>query len=560
MSTRWVLAPIPAAAATLERAGLPAWLATLLGRRGLNTEAEVRCFLEPSLADLHDPALLPDLGASVDRLMAARAAAELVAVIGDYDVDGVTASAQLLAVFQACGITARPIVPHRRREGYGFQPAHADRAAAVGCGLIVTVDCGSTSAPAVERAGELGIDVVVTDHHLTDGGLPAGTLEVNPARVDSRYPYRYLCASGIAFKLAHSLAVRCDRRVPAASLLRMACLGTIADLVPLTGENRVIAALGLRALPDTPSPGLQALMGLAGVRGRVTAEDVGFRIGPRINAAGRMASAEEALELLLTRDRLQARRQAARLDAWNQDRRAAQRIATESALERFDETALPPILVGWDASWHAGVVGISAGQVARRYHRPTLLLQVDGDTAKGSGRSIAGINLHGFLKRWAGRLERFGGHEQAVGLTAPLEELPGLAAEWTEAAAEEWPAELLERVLEYEWEFAPDELDRQLLHRLEQLEPYGMGNRRPLLRSGPLRLVAAPREFGDGHLKGSAATPGGRTLAVLGWRWAERAAALAGPFDALGHLEHDAYLDAPVLRLVDARPSGLGSA
>jgi single-stranded-DNA-specific exonuclease len=280
----------------------------------------------------------------------------------------------------------------------------------------------------------------------------------------------------------------------------MACLGTIADLVPLTGENRVIASLGLRALPDTPSPGLQALMSLSGVGARVTAEDVGYRIGPRINAAGRMASAESALELLLTRDRLQARQEAARLDDWNRERQAAQRAATQSAVERFDETALAPILVGWDEDWHAGVVGISAGQVARRFNRPTLLLQTEGELAKGSGRSIPGINLHGFLKRWSGRLDRFGGHEQAVGLTVSLAELPTLAEEWVAAAGTEWPTELLERVLEYEWEFAPDELDRDLLAALERLVPFGMGNRRPLLRTGPLRLFGTPRTFGDGHL------------------------------------------------------------
>jgi single-stranded-DNA-specific exonuclease len=559
LSTRWAPAPVPAASATLERSGLPPWLAAVLSRRGLTTPSDVQDFLEPSLANLHDAALLPDLHPALDRLTAAREAGERVAIVGDYDVDGVTASAQLVAVLQACGVAVLPIVPHRHREGYGFQAGHAERAAGEKCGLIVTADCGSTSVAAVERARGLGVDVLVTDHHLTDGGLPAGTLEVNPARADSRYPYRYLCASGIAFKLAQAFAARCRREVPAESLLRMACLGTIADLVPLTGENRVIAALGLRALPDTPSPGLQALMSLSGVRGAVTAEDVGFRIGPRINAAGRMASAEEALDLLLTRDRLRARQQASRLDAWNQDRQAAQRAATKSALERFDADPVPPLLVGWDPEWHAGVVGISAGQVARHYHRPTLLLQADGATAKGSGRSIQGINLHGFLKRWAGRLERFGGHEQAVGLALPLADLPALAAEWT-AAAEAWPPELLARVMEYEWEFTPDELDRDLLHALERLEPFGMGNRRPLLRTGPLRLFGAPRTFGDGHLKGSAATPGGRTLAVLGWHWAERAEDLGGTFDALGHLERDSYVDAPVLRLVDARPSAVGSA
>ncbi|MDH3404686.1 MAG: single-stranded-DNA-specific exonuclease RecJ [Acidobacteriota bacterium] len=561
MSVRWQRAPLPAGATPLAAGGLPDWLAAMLARRGIQTAAAAEAFLEPSLADLHDPARLPDLEAALERLLRARAAGEKVAVVGDYDVDGVTASAQLLAVLRACGVAAEAVLPHRHKEGYGFQPVHAERARALGCALVVTADCGSTSHAAVERAGELGLDVIVTDHHLTAGDLPAGTLEINPARADAEYPYRHLCASGIAFKLASAFAARCERPVRTESLLRMACLGTIADLVPLTGENRTIAALGLRALPETPSPGLQALMAGAGVGRPVTAEDVGYRLGPRINAAGRMDAADTALDLLLSRDRRAAREAAARLEEWNRERRTAQARTTAAAVERWQgDGELPAILVGWDPDWHAGVVGISAGQVARHYHRPALLLQVRGELAKGSGRSIPGIDLHAFLHRWGDRLERFGGHEQAVGLTVTLASLPLLAAEWAAAAGAEWPPEALERVHEYEWEFAPDALGRELEAALRRLEPFGMGNRRPLLRTGPLALLAAPRLFGEGHLKGTVRTPGGRLLAILGWGWAARAAELERPFEALVHLEHDKYLDAPVLRLRDVRPPAAASA
>jgi single-stranded-DNA-specific exonuclease len=533
----------------------------MLARRGIASPEEARSFLRPSIEDLHDPMLLPDIEPALERLERARSAGEGVAIVGDYDVDGVTASAQLLAVFRACGLSAHPVMPSRHKEGYGFQPVHVDRALGLGCSLVVTADCGSTSHAAVEHGGAVGVDVIVTDHHLTDGSLPAGTPEVNPARTDAEYPFPHLCASGIAFKLSSVFAQRCGRTVPRQSLLRMACLGTIADLVPLTGENRAIAALGLQALPDTPSLGLQALMSAAGVRRPVTAEDVGFRLGPRINAAGRMDSADTALELLLTRDRRAAGEGAARLEEWNTERRAAQAEATAGAIERWAEREdIPPILVGWHPDWHSGVVGISAGQVARHYNRPTLLLQVKDGAARGSGRSIPGINLHAFLSGWTDRLERFGGHEQAVGLTVDLDELPRLAAEWEAAAGEQWPAEAFERVHEYEWEFAPDELDRALLAELARLEPFGMGNRQPLLRTGPLVMFGEPRLFGDGHLKGAVRTPSGRSLAILGWRWAERAGDLAGTFEALGHLEHDSYLDAPVLRLRDARPATAASA
>ncbi len=563
MSVLWKPAPIPGGGDSLEADGIPSWLAALLAGRGIATQAEANAFLSPSMADLHDPMLLPDIELALDRLARAREAGEAVAIVGDYDVDGVTASAQLLAVLRACGMTAHPVMPHRHKEGYGFQPVHVDRARSLGCSLVVTADCGSTSRAAVEHAASLEVDVIVTDHHLTDSSLPEGTPEVNPARTGSEYPFPHLCASGIAFKLSSAFAQRCGRAIPPESLLRMACLGTIADLVPLTGENRAIAALGLKALPSTPSLGLQALMAVSGVRRPVTAEDVGFRLGPRINAAGRMDAADRALELLLTRDRRAAGEAAARLEEWNTERKAAQAQATGGAIERWAESTreeLPPILVGWDPDWHSGVVGISAGQVARHYHRPTLLLQVVDGIAKGSGRSVPGVNLHAFLSPWSDRLERFGGHEQAVGLSVDLEALPVLAEEWATAAAKEWPPDALVRVHEYDLEFSPDELDRDLLVQLQRLEPFGMANRQPLLKTGPLVLFGEPRLFGEGHLKGTVRTPGGRSLAILGWRWAQRSADLEGPFEALGHLELDTYLDAPVLRLRDARPAAAVSA
>ncbi len=555
MSTRWAPAPTPEEARQLEATGLPRWQADVLARRGVTTAEEAQAFLAPSLGQLHDPALLPDLEAAVARLIAARDAQETIAVVGDYDVDGVTASAQLLAVFQAAGISAQSILPDRQREGYGFQPLHAERAHRAGCTLVVTADCGSASIEAVERARELGIDVIVTDHHLTDGVLPEGTLEVNPNRSDSDYPFPQLCAAGIAFKLATAFFEAIGRRAPTGSLLRMAALGTIADLVPLVGENRVLAALGLRELPTTPSPGLRALMAGAGVGRRVTAEDVGYRIGPRLNAAGRMAAADSALELLMTRDSDRARAAAAQLEEWNRDRRDAQRKVTTEAIARWEEvTELPPILVAWDAEWHAGVVGISAGQVARHYHRPALLLQVDGDTARGSGRSLREIDLHAFLKRWDGELDRFGGHSQAVGLTVETGRLEGLTREWQETAEKEWPPEALERVLHYEAQFEPDALDRELLASLERLEPFGMGHRRPRLRTGVLELRQPPRCFGDGHASGVATTPGGGQLSWLGWGWEARLDDLERPFEALGYLEYDDYRGAPVFRLEDVRP------
>ena len=561
----WVPAPGPAAAEDLARGGVPEHLARLLARRGVEQPAEAKAFLEPSLDQLHDPFELGGVPEAVERLESAREAGERVAVIGDYDVDGVSGTALLLAVLRHCRLDADPILPHRLREGYGFQPVHVDRARESGCTVIVTVDCGTTSAAAARAAREAGIDVVVTDHHLPGPELPDWVIQVNPRQASCGYPFPDLSGAGIALKLAQALARRAGRDLDPNALLRVACLGTIADLVPLRGENRTIAALGLRALPSTPSPGLQALMRVASVRTPVAASDVGFRLGPRLNAAGRLDDARHALDLLLCRDRSTADRLAATLDRWNRDRRAEEARVVEEAregvLRRVEEDGEPPpILVGWSDSWHRGVVGIAAGRLVREFHRPAVLLAVEDGEAVGSGRSVPGIPLHAFLEGWRDRFRRFGGHAQAVGLSVDADRLEELRGAWEEAAAA-WPGEHLLRRLEYELELPPAALDGNLLADLGRLEPHGMGNPRPLLRVGPLSLSGEPRLFGRGdrrHLRALAAGQGGAAVPLLGWGWAERQRDLAGSFEALGHLEADRYTGRPTLRLVDTRPAGDG--
>jgi single-stranded-DNA-specific exonuclease len=552
----WQLHPRhePASALALAQAlDAPPAIGHVLHHRGITDAGEARRFLLPSLDDLLDPAPMLDLAPAVARLRAAIAAGEPIRVQGDYDVDGVTATALLLATFAACGLEAVPILPHRLAEGYGFQPVHVERAKSLGCRLVVTADCGSSSGPAAERAAELGIEVIVTDHHLPGCELPAGVLQINPRQAGCTYPYPHLAAAGLAYKLASAFAARCARRLDAGALLRVACLGTIADLVPLTGENRVIAALGLTALAGARSHGLRALIKLAGVRPPFTAADVGYRLGPRLNAAGRLDTAEQALELLMSRDPDRALRLAAGLDAWNRQRQAEEaRVVEEASRLAAQRRPLPPVLVLWSEGWHRGVVGVAAGRLARELCRPTLLLALDGETATGSGRSVPGVDLHGFLGGWRERLERFGGHSQAVGMTVAAAALPALKGEWEEAAAA-WPEELLSRRHEYELALAPEEIGRDLLAVLARLEPHGQGNPQPLARVGPLRLEVPPRLFGSGHL--SARVRGdGTPLELLGWGWQPRAAALTGRFEALGYLERDRENGGPVLRLVDSRP------
>lgn len=551
----WTQAPVPEAVQGLEAAGFPAWQAALLARRGVQDAAAAREFLEPRLEQLHDPRGLHGVAEAVERLLAARRGGEPVALVGDYDVDGVSGTALLLAVLRHCKMEVHPILPHRMTEGYGFQEVHVERARALGCGMILTVDCGTNSTGAAEAALEAGLSVVVTDHHLPDGRLPAEVVLVNPRQEGCHYPFDELCGAGLAFKLALAFADAAGCPVDPKRLLRIACLGTVADMVPLLGENRTIAALGLAELGRTRSEGLQALIQVARLKSPFTTEDIGFRLGPRLNAPGRLDSAQSALDLLLCRDPVEARKLAAQLDGWNRERQGVERRATEEAREVFlNRESLPSILVAWSSSWHRGVVGIAAGRLAREFHRPVLLLAVEGETATGSGRSIGDIHLHDFLARSRDDLERFGGHAQAVGLTVRMDQLEELRSRW-EAEAEVFAAQLAVRTYEYELEFAPRQLDAGVVQGFQALEPFGQANPSPLLRiRGPLRVARPPRLFGRGHLSAAVMDPHGGRIRIVGWGWQDRASDLEGDFELLGRLEHDRYTGGSIIRLVDCRP------
>lgn len=551
---RWVPAPVPAEASALAAAGLDPRLAALLARRGVRTPADVRGFLAPDLAGLEPPEAVPGLAEAVARLRRAVAAAEPVAVVGDYDADGVTATAILVATLAKLGGEVVPIVPHRLTEGYGFQPLHAERAHRLGCGLVLTVDCGLGSAAAVAAARRLGMEVIVADHHLPSAPLPADALLVAPCTGGPETPGRDLTGAGLAFKIAEGLTAGDGRGSTRESLLRVACIGTIADVAPLTGENRRIAALGLRALGSARSPGLRALMESAGVRPPLQAEDVAFRLAPRLNAPGRLASAEPALELLLARDPARAAELAAELERLNQERQRHERAVLDEAAAAVggEEDADGPLLVLWRQGWHPGVVGIAAGRLARELTRPVILLAADGETATGSGRSVPGIDLHGFLLPWQQELRRFGGHAQAIGLTAALAKLPRLRREWNAAAR--WPADLLRPHLTYELVLAPEELSDELLAELGRLAPHGNGNPEPLLRIGPLVPSAAPRLFGKRHhLLRVRGRNGGPELGIVAWGGAPEEISGAGAFEALATVRARPFFGPRELVLADAR-------
>lgn len=549
----------------MEAGGLERDLAQLLAQRGVTTAAAAAAFLAPGLESLHDPLLLAGMREALDLLVAAQARGDRVAVIGDYDVDGLTATALLLGVFQAVRIEAHGILPNRHAGGYGPQPMHVERAEALGCRLLVTADCGIQAYEAIADANRRGIPVIVTDHHLP-GSRPLGAAAViNPHQDGCSYPFRDLAGVGLALKLGAALLQRFGREVPWSSLFRISCLGTIADAAPLVGENRVLASRGLAGLGQSPSVGLQALLAESEVGSPVSAHDVGFRIGPRLNAAGRLGSADPALELLLTRDPARARELAAQLGRCNTERRALEKQVVDDCTARYAGRELPPIIVGWSESWHRGVVGIAAGRLARLHHRPALLLAVSEGVAVGSGRSVPGIDLHGFLRPWEARLERFGGHAQAVGLTAKAALLEQLAPQW-EAAAATWPPERLSPQFEYDLPLTVAEVTPRLLERLARLEPFGIGNPEPIFHFGRCRRVGAGRFFGAGHMGFSISNseqtaevpaPRATTVEVVAWQWEERATTsrvLEGEFELLAAVEHDRFRNRPRLRLVDCHP------
>jgi single-stranded-DNA-specific exonuclease len=555
--TRWVAAAVPPAAAELARAGRPRPLAELLALRGVETPAAAARFLHPSRERLGEGPPLPGLPEAAARLADAVRRRERVVVVGDYDVDGVSSCAMLGAVLRSAGGEVEIVLPRRDGEGYGLQPVHVRRAVEAGAPLLVALDSGTHAPEAWEECARRGVELIVVDHHLAEGASAGErVLLVNPRLGPDAGERAELTAAGLALHLCARLLLELGREVPWEALLRVACLGTIADVAPLVGENRVIAALGLAALGAARSPGLQALIERAGVHGPVRAADVAFRLAPRLNAAGRLARADEALELLLTRDRARANELVELLERRNAERQRLEQRVLDEALEQLGTGPLPGLAAAWSSGWHRGVVGVAAARLARETHRPAVLLAVEESTATGSGRSVAGLPLHELLRPFAHRMLRFGGHAQAVGLTVESARLGELGDAWR-AAAGIWLERLAVRELRYDLALEADAVGPGLLAQLAELEPFGAGNAEPVFRFGPLRLAGAVRAFGRGHL-GFAVAPasGGRPLAVVDWRGESRERSwLAGELEILAVVERDRY--EPVrLRLVDGRPWG----
>jgi single-stranded-DNA-specific exonuclease len=494
----------------LKTPEVAATFAKLLVMREIRDPETAERFLTPSVADLHSPYLMSGMKAAVDRLDAAIERKEGILIYGDYDVDGTTAIVILKTAIELCGGSADFHVPHRIKEGYDLRGDVIERAAAAGIHLIISVDTGIRAFAAAETAHRLGVDLIVTDHHLPGpDGMPTALAVLNPNQSGCDYPCKALCGAGVAFKLAQALMERRlahrDQLPLLKSFMKVVAIATIADSVPLTGENRVFTKLGLEALRLAVNPGLKALLDVAHVSGRpLTSTEVGFRIAPRVNAAGRMDVARDVIELFSVKDAVRAREVANKLDQLNSDRQNEERRILDAIYSRLEQE--PALLNSFclvidGDGWHRGVIGITATRVVERYCRPTLVICRDGDEAHGSGRSIRAFHLLNALESCAPLFTRFGGHAHAVGFSMPAANLPELCAHLDAYARTKLTLEDFEPTLDLDAELPFEEITPGLFQAIHRLEPFGMGNPEPVFASRNLVLMAPPRVMKEKHVK-----------------------------------------------------------
>ena len=513
-----------AAARLAADAGVSPIVARILLNRGVTTADEARDFLNPSLAALHDPFLLSDMEPAVERLARAVRDRERICVHGDYDVDGVTGAALLVRALRALGAVVEYRLPHRRHEGYDIKVATVEQAAANGVRLIVTCDCGINAIEPVTRAGELGIDVIITDHHEPGQELPPALAVINPKRRDAAYPFPDLAGVGVAYKLAQALVRKLDSNEESfkARFVDLVTLGTVADVVPLIGENRAFVKHGLSAISSSKKVGIQTMLKVSNLTGKpLSTYYLGYVLAPRINAVGRMDDATKALELLLTQDEARAVELAQEMERHNTERRAEQeRILSEAvALVETKNLDSTLVLVLSAEGWNTGVVGIAAGKISDMYCRPAILLSRDEMCGMGCGsaRSVDGFNLLEGLCHCDELLDRYGGHAAAAGVSVSLANLDAFEAKINAYAAETLtPEQLVPRIV-LDAELTPQDISRGLADSIAGLEPFGMGNPEPLFMSRGMKVLDRQR-VGDGsHLRMRLGGDGSGPLSCIGF-------------------------------------------
>jgi single-stranded-DNA-specific exonuclease len=530
ISPRWDLLPCDeVASATLAAAlGLEPTVARLLCQRGLSDPELASRFLNPSLDHLHDPMGLAGMRVAVDRLFTAIARREKIAVHGDYDVDGITSTVILRRVLELLGAEVVHFIPERLRDGYGLQRAAIERLHLEGVALIVSVDCGIRGADAARRARELGVDLVITDHHEPDSELPEALAVINPKRADCVYPDKYLAGVGVALKLVQALCRTAGRENLLPGFLKVAAIGTLADVVPLVGENRVIAKLGLDLLTRGPHKvGLRSLLDIAGLSGKsIDSYHIAFMLAPRVNAAGRMSTPDLATRLLLANDETmaeEARALAEQLDGENV-RRQQEEATTVAAAKKIVTTdpdiGARSVLVVAGEGWHRGVIGIVASKLVDAFHRPAIVLSIEDGVAHGSCRSIPPFDMLGALERCSHLLLRFGGHRQAAGFSLEADRIKELRAAVNAVADETLGPEDLMPRLRIDGDLGFRAITGGVSAGVAALAPFGAGNPRPVFAARGVEIVDGPRKLKERHLK-MALKQDGRIFRAVAWRSAE---------------------------------------
>ncbi len=542
---------------------LPRVLCSLLVARGFSDPGDAKAFLRPLLSGLHSPDLIRDLPRAVDRIILAIDNDETILVHGDFDVDGMAGTALFTRWLTRLGGTAVPFVPNRLTHGYDFGPAGLQAAKEANASLVLTVDCGIMAHEAVEEAGALGMDVIITDHHQPGSTIPSAFAVLDPAREDCAYPAPGLCGTGVAFKVCQGLAAaRGLSEEELYPLLDLVGLATIADLVPLVGENRTLAKYGLKALAQTQNLGLSALMSEAGVApAEASSGTVGFALAPRLNAIGRLGDPGLGLRLLLTEDEGEARDLAHRAGTLNNERQETDRRILEEALEQLARSYDPKedfgvVLEG--EGWHPGVIGIVASRIAERIHRPVVIVAADGEKARGSARSIPEFDLLKGIRACGEHLDRFGGHRQAAGMDLRRGNLPAFREAFNQAARSVLEGKDLRPRVKPELEVALGEVSKDLHRYLEYLEPHWIGNPRPVLRTRGLTLSGPARVVGSNHLK-LRLRGGGGEIEAIGFGLADRIPPETlgrGPVDVAFQIQENEYRGVRRLqaRLKDIRP------
>jgi single-stranded-DNA-specific exonuclease len=569
LAPRWELQPCDdtAAARLASALGVDATVARLLCLRGFADPEAASAFLNPSLGQLHDPMKLTDMDVAVRRILAARSRGERIAVHGDYDVDGVTSTVILTRALALLGTDVVHYIPERMKDGYGLQPAAIDRLQGEGVALIVSVDCGIRGVEAARRARELGVDLIITDHHEPDVELPPALAVINPKRVDCSYPDKHLAGVGVALKLVQALCQQERREHWLPGFVKIAAIGTLADVVPLIGENRVIAKLGLDLLSRGPHKvGLRALLDVAGLSGKaIDSFHVSFMLAPRVNAAGRMSSPDIAARLLLADDegrQDEARALAAELDRENLRRRDEEAIilaAARKVAQTDPEVGARSVLVVAGEGWHRGVIGIVASKLVETFHRPAIVLSIEDGVAHGSCRSIRHFDMLRALERTGHLLLRFGGHRQAAGLTMEAARIRELRSAVNAIADETLgPDDLIPR-LRIDADLGFRGITSEVASGVAALAPFGAGNPKPVFAARGVTIVDGPRTLKERHLT-MALRQDGRVFRAIAWRAAERHEYLTAhrtSVDVAFSLEQNQYngTTSVELTLADARSS-----